>query len=101
MNYHFPSSGTIEYGRLVTIARELSAYGLAITAPHMHCMDGTVSTLPSGMLSYEKNLKTSFLAASETKKFDIPVSWRWNGSDLEVCAACCGDYDPPDPTIDN
>lgn len=91
MKPSFPSIGSREHSRLVEIARELSSFGFGVSVPHMHRNDGSFHALPSGLVALEQKLHVTFVDQSRVASSAVPVGWRWNGSELEVFAACCGD----------
>jgi hypothetical protein len=80
--------------RIGAIAQELSQYGLGVFAPHAHGEDGAIQPLPRGMVSYEQNLKVSFIPQTSVPSDSIAVGWRWNNGAMEVCAHCCFDPGP-------
>lgn len=73
------------------IAKALAKYNLGICIPHMHAeRTGDLVSLPSGIISCERNLKVSFEDTVVTEGQSMaPIAWRWNGVGLEICASCC------------
>lgn len=70
------------------LIKQLSTFGLAVAAPHMHNEDGFFVPLPENRVVLESNLKMSFPElGSSTLNSAIPVMWRWNGN-LESVASC-------------
>lgn len=80
--------------RINEIARELAQFGLGICKPHLHTEDGALTPAKSGFISLEKNRQVSFASVDQVPSDVIAVGWRWNGNELEVCAACCGPGGP-------
>jgi hypothetical protein len=75
----------------VEIARSLATHGLGIFVPHMHeDSSGEALPLPTGVVSHEDNLRVSFKNRQELDGKAVPVGWRWNGTEVEMCSACCG-----------
>lgn len=71
-------------------AQTLAKYDLGICIPHMHdAQTGELILLPPRVVSSEKDLIVSFVKVSEVRGPMVPVAWRWDGTDLEVCASCC------------
>lgn len=91
MNAELPTPGTADYERISAIVKELSSYGMGIFFPHAHDERGTIVELPFGTVSLEQNLCVSFVEANKSPSASVPVGWRWNGSNIDVCAMCCGD----------
>lgn len=77
--------------RINEIAEELAGFGLGIFTPHTHNKDGSFSPHKSGIISYENNLKVSFIPIESAPKNAVAVGWVWNGENIEVCAGCCAD----------
>jgi len=72
-------------------AKTLATYNLGICIPHMHDLEtGEIVGLPSGWMSRERNLRVSFDKITPTSDSSmVPVAWRWDGIDMEVCSSCC------------
>ena len=83
------------------IAKALAKHGLGICIPHMHEEDsGTPTHLPPGMVSHETNLQVSFVESQALDPVNaVPVAWRWNGTQIEVCGGCCGMNPPPTKSL--
>lgn len=76
-------------------ARTLAKYNLGIFVPHMHDeQTGEILPLPAAVISCERDLKITFLRTADIDTGMEPVAWRWNGSDIEVCASCCSPSSP-------
>lgn len=74
--------------------RKLSAYGLAVAAPHFHGNDGTFLPLPSDRIILERRLQMTFPNSDDPSlEGSVPVMWRWNG-ELQTVASCaqCDKY---------
>src|SRR5882757_885392 len=76
--------------RVVEIAQELSGYGLAIAAPHMHSANGEIVALPTDIAAYEDKLQVSFVTEEYVTENAVAVGWRWIDGTLRVFAGCCG-----------
>ncbi|MDJ1182902.1 hypothetical protein [Roseofilum casamattae] len=78
--------------KVQAMIEELSSYGLGVCMPHMHDENAEeeFSQLPKGMVSYEENLKVSFVDASEVAN-QVPVAWVWDAdSESVVVIGACG-----------
>src|ERR1044071_8928241 len=85
----------VELEEVQQAARVLAKYNLGICVPHIHDQrTGALSPLPTDLVACERDLKISFAHVSETANTAIAVAWRWNRSELEVCANCCGPSAP-------
>jgi hypothetical protein len=71
-------------------AQILAKYNLGICVPHMHDEEtGSIIPLPPGIITCERNLKVSFEEMAKTTELSVPVAWKWNGTDIEICYSCC------------
>jgi hypothetical protein len=77
--------------RIEAIAQELALYGLGLFEPHAHDENGNIVPLPDGVISYESDLKVSFIAQENVPANSVAVGWRWNNGALTVFANCCFD----------
>lgn len=71
--------------------KKLSEYGLAVAVPHMHGEDGSFLPLPDEIVSFEDNLKVSFVRKEDLNSESIvPVMWRWDKKlhSISVTAGC-------------
>ena len=75
--------------RVAALAQQLSQYCLGIFAPHRHGDDGLIQPLPSNLISYEKDLKVSFVPSDRDLENAIAVGWQWKDGKLGVFARCC------------
>jgi hypothetical protein len=75
--------------RIEAIAGELAQYGLGVFEPHAHDENGNIVPLPDGVVSYERDLKVSFIPQENVPADSVAVGWRWNNGALTVCANCC------------
>lgn len=73
------------------LAKILARYNLGICIPHMHNKQtGELVPLSTGMVSCERNLNVSFEEATVMEDQGmVAVAWRWNGTNMEICANCC------------
>jgi len=81
--------------RLAALIEELSHFGLGAFQPHRHSASGRLTALPPGEIALERGLQVSFVTTAEALNDAVPVGWRWNGTAVEVCAACCDKNKPP------
>lgn len=74
------------------LIEELAQFDLGVTVPHMHQEDSPFEfdPLPSGMVQKEDEQVVSFVPSAEATDHDLPVSWRWNGEEVEVVSLCKG-----------
>ena len=77
--------------RVAQIGQELSKYGLGISVPHAHDVDGRFGPLPLGVVAYENDLKVSFISSESVPANAIAVGWRYIEGELRASAYCCKD----------
>lgn len=93
MNSILESLNVDDKRRVEAIAQELAKFGLGVFFPHAHDPEGKIVPLPAGIISYENNLRVSFIPEISAPSDSIPVGWRWSDGTMRVCARCC--YNPP------
>lgn len=96
MNTLLPVSGAHD-AQLVALIEALSHYGLGVLRPHKHGPSGVMAPLPTGEVALEQDLRVRFVSQEQAASAGIPVAWRWNGTGVEVCGACCTNDNPVEP----
>ena len=90
------ASHAIEKPEVQALIKQLSAYGLGVSIPHMHT-DAGFAPLPPDMVQLESNLHVDFVKIDDERLLNAStVGWMWDKDKARVVAycACSGNHFP-------
>lgn len=85
------TQSAIEAPEVIEAMKVLAKHKLGVCMPHSHAENGEFTELPSGIVSFEEDLKVSFHNAEHPPvKNSVAVGWRWNPDTgmVEAIARC-------------
>lgn len=74
---------------VIALARQLSEHGLGVCVPHEHGPDEEFLPLTANRVQLESARTVQFVDHdSPALASTVPTGWRWNGTSVDVIAAC-------------